>query len=393
MADADVVVIGGGPAGLAAAIVCATHGLPTRLVERQTFPIDKPCGEGLLPNGVAALAHLGVDTNALASCSRSIRGIRYCTSQGRTVEASFKGQPGLGIQRTDLSTALLAHTRTLPSLELVTGRAAVTLEETTKRPLVHVDGATWRPTLVIGADGLYSRTRTSLGMAVERRGHRWGCRQHFSGNPWTDRVEVYFDHGFEVYVTPVACAVNVAVLWDARLVRPPVSRSPVTSLVARVPALARRLDGRTPLDRARAAGPFDVRVRRPWRAGVLLLGDAAGYVDALTGEGVGLALEQAVRLSHAVIPALCHARSDADDADAVMDAETLGAFVQESRARARANRQLTRLLLGLARYPSLVEWSVAALQRNDTLFAHLLEVNMGRRELWQIPLSTRTIGN
>jgi len=377
----DVVVIGGGPAGLAAAIVCATHGLTTMVIERHAFPIDKPCGEGLLPNGVAALARIGIDAAAVSAHGRTIAGVRYFTSQGRTAEASFAGCPGVGIRRSDLSRVLFEHVRTLPGIEAVTGAAAVTLDDS-GRPLVRAAGNVFRPKLVIGADGLQSRTREAVGIAVERRGRRrWGCRQHFDGEPWSDRVEVYFGRGFEVYVTPVAHGVNVAVLWDACVVDMPGGGSPVASLVARVPALARRLEGRAPSDRPRAGGPFDVRVRRPWRAGVLLVGDAAGYVDALTGEGVGLALEQAALLSDSVVPALRRTPPGG-----VVDSDALAECARAARARAQPNRQLTRLLVRLARHPALVERLVAALASSPTLFAHLLDVNMGGRRLWQIPV-------
>lgn len=225
MTEPDVVVIGGGPAGLAAAIVCATHGLTTRVVERHPSPVDKPCGEGLLPNGVAALARIGIEAEAVAAHARAIVGVRYCTAQGRTAEAVFEGRTGLGIRRTDLSRVLFTHARTLPRLEVVTGQAAVAVDDS-GRPLVHVGSTTHRPKLVIGADGLHSRTRDSVGIATEHRGrNRWGCRQHFDGEPWTDHVEVYFARGFEVYVTPVARGVNVAVLWmPASCNRPLVGR-------------------------------------------------------------------------------------------------------------------------------------------------------------------------
>lgn len=382
MIEPDVVVIGGGPAGLAAAIVCAAHGLTITMVERQAFPIDKPCGEGLLPNAVAALACIGIDTASVAAHARAIVGVRYRTPQGRTAEGAFERHPGLGIRRTDLSRVLFAHARKLPGLEVVAGQTASAAIDDSGRPLVRVGGTTHRPKLLIGADGLHSRTRESMGIAVEHRGrHRWGCRQHFATEPWTNHVEVYFERGFEVYVTPVAHGVNLAVLWDARVVHLPAGRSPVASLVAQVPALARRLEGRPPIDRARAGGPFDVRVRQPWRAGVLLIGDAAGYADALTGEGVGLALEQAALLSSTVVPALRRAPDGA-----MVDSAALAQFARASRARSRSNRQLTRLLVQVTRYPALVERIVAALASNGTLFAHLLDVNMGRRELWRVPV-------
>jgi 2-polyprenyl-6-methoxyphenol hydroxylase-like FAD-dependent oxidoreductase len=389
MTEPDVVVIGGGPAGLAAAIVCATHGLATTLIERYAVPISKPCGEGLLPNGVRALDRIGIDVRSLAAHARTIAGIRYHTSQGRTAEASFDGSACLGIRRIDLMRILYAHARALPYLEVICGQVATAAIDG-GRPLVHMGSMTWRPKLAIGADGLLSRTRDAVGVVVKHhRRSRWGCRQHFDGEPWTDRVEVYFERGLEAYVTPLQHGVNVAVLWDARVVRIPTGRSPVTWLIAQAPALERRLVGRTQLDRAQGRGPFDLRVRRPWRAGVLLMGDAAGYFDPLTGEGVGLAFEQAALLSSTVIPAL-----QCTPLGQVIDPMALAQFAQAANRHARPNRQLTNLLLRIARHPAMVEWIVARLAAHPALFAHLLDVNMGHRELWQfspLVLGARTL--
>jgi 2-polyprenyl-6-methoxyphenol hydroxylase-like FAD-dependent oxidoreductase len=380
--DIDVVVIGGGPAGLASAIVCASHGLSTMLVERLAFPIDKACGEGLLPNGLAALGRIGVDAAAIASNARVIAGIRYHTQGGRTAEATFEGR-ALGVRRADLSGILVAHARALPCLDIMAGEVASVAIDAGGRPVVRVAATTLRPKLVIGADGLHSRARSSTGIAVDRIGvRRWGCRQHFDGEPWTDHVEVHFAQGFEVYVTPVARGVNVAVLWDAGKVRMTAHDSPVASLVAHVPLLSRRLAGRVPNDRARARGPFDVRVPRPWRDGVLLVGDAAGYLDPLTGEGVGIAVEQAVLLADTVIPALQRTARGA-----LVNSAALSHFATSARIHSRPNRDLTRLLLRAARRPAFFEAAVSALASNAPLFRHLLDVNMGRRQLWAIPLS------
>jgi flavin-dependent dehydrogenase len=381
----DVVVIGGGPAGLAAAIVCATHGQRTLLVERRSLPVDKACGEGVLPNGVAALERIGIDRKRIIADARVIPGIRYFSPRGRTAAASFGDHPALGVRRVDLSRLLSAHARTRSGLEIITGQAAQTAVDESGRPVVRVGGTTVRPKLIIGADGLHSRTRSSLGITARPgRRTRWGCRQHFDGEPWTRSIEVYFGHGFDFYVTPVTRGVNVAVLWDARAVTMPEGPSPVTALIAKVPALAHRLASLRPADRARAGGPFDVRVRRPWRAGALLLGDAAGYLDPLTGEGVGLALEQAALLRHTVIPALGRTPHGA-----VVASAALAQFTRAIRTQSRPNRRLTRLLLRAARHPALLERIVAALGSHPALFAHLVEVNMGRRNLWSVPMPAR----
>lgn len=381
----DVVVIGGGPAGLGAAIACARHGLAVTLIERHACPIDKPCGEGLLPNGVDALGRLGISPDRLAACGHPIAGIRYYSRKGRMAHATFTGGQGLGLRRLDLSQVLIEQARTYSCLEMLTGTPA-TLEIAGGRPIVMAGNVSFSPRLVVAADGLHSHVRTSLGItSVGGVPRRWGLRQHFGGEPWTDHVEVYFGQGFEAYVTPVAGGVNVALLWEPDRVRTSSRESLLKTLVNQIPALARRLDGRAATDRVKASGPFNVHVPQPWRAGVLLLGDASGYVDALTGEGVGLALAQANILEVAVIPTLL-----ADSSRDLVDADVLAATVGAMRAAAAPNHQLTRILLRISRHAELVERLIGALAADQALFQHCLDVNMGRRKLWRMPAGSLT---
>src|SRR6266478_6988797 len=104
MVMADVVVAGGGPAGLAAAIRSAERGLRTVLLERSASVPDKACGEGLMPGGADELEHLGA--RIPQGQSASFRGIRYLQEDGTVLEGEFGGRPGLGIRRTVLAQAL-----------------------------------------------------------------------------------------------------------------------------------------------------------------------------------------------------------------------------------------------------------------------------------------------
>ncbi len=380
MREPDVVIVGGGPAGLAAAIACARGGVSTVLVERRAFPVDKPCGEGLLPTGVAALERLGVPRAAIDRAGVAIAGVRYCTSRGRMAEGAFDDDRGVGLRRVDLSSLLVAEARRLTSLEIISGAVADVRLAGGERPCVAIGRDRLRPRLVIAADGLSSHVRRSLGIGtIVGRPRRWGVRQHFDGEPWTDYVEVHFGDGIDAYVTPLRDGVNVAVLWDEA--RAGVDRgAPVAAtLVARMPRLAARVAARRPVGRARAAGPFHQRPRERARDGLLFAGDAAGYIDPLTGEGVGLALQQAEVFERCVVPHLQTRESGAVPVD------VLAACLRAGDAASRAHRQLTRLMLRLARHPSLVERVVALVGNNPALFRHCLDVNMGRRSLWAAP--------
>lgn len=376
----DVIVIGAGPAGLAAAIAAARHGVDTLVLERRALPADKACGEGVLPNGVDALARLGVPSEDLARVSAPLNGIRYIARSGRAASSSFPAGAGLGIRRVCLSEALAARARMESTLELRCG-AKVDVQWSPGGPMVAVGKTRWRPRLVIGADGLQSPVRRACQIETDYgRRRRWGVRQHFSGDAWTDHVEVYFGRGFEAYVTPVAGGVNVAWLWKQGLIE---SGSNICRrLLDQLPLLAERLDGRQATDRPQAAGPFRHRPRERARDGVLLMGDAAGYLDPLTGEGVGLALAQAELFEQHVVPLL------RDRRDRVVPASACASYLRAVDAASKSNHDLTRLMLAVSGRPALVERIVGALAADPALFRHCLDANMGRRRLWPLPFAS-----
>ncbi|WP_256829779.1 NAD(P)/FAD-dependent oxidoreductase [Ornithinimicrobium faecis] len=294
--DADVIVVGGGPAGLATALQAVRVGLVALVLEPRRAPIDKACGEGLMPGAVAALADLGV-----AVGGRPFTGIRYVDAH-RSVEARFRGGPGRGVRRTALHAALAAAVeragvevvpRAMSGLTQDDTGVQVELEDPGGGTLPGVMEATEsmestvRARFVVAADGLHSPTRRLVGVEVPRRGtRRFGLRRHLRIAPWSDLVEVHWSPVGEAYVTPVGDReVGVALLgsaggsWQDRL--------------ADFPALADRLAGAEPASDVRGAGPLRQRVRSRRVGRVLLVGDAGGYVDALTGEGIAVGLAQA----------------------------------------------------------------------------------------------------
>ncbi|MEO3861539.1 NAD(P)/FAD-dependent oxidoreductase [Acrocarpospora sp. B8E8] len=271
----DVLVAGGGPAGLATAIRARLAGLTTVVVEPRAGPIDKACGEGLMPTGVEALESLGVIVDGWP-----LRGIRYLNAR-HDVTAGFPGgRKGLGVRRTALHAALAARATSL-GIEVVPGR----IDGVRQFP-GHVEAAGRHARWLVAADGLHSPIRTMAGLSRPVSGtRRYGLRRHYRVEPWTDYVEVHWATGGEAYVTPVAPGlVGVAVLSSVR--------RPYDDHLADFPALTARLTG-TAATRVRGAGPLRQRARARVAGRVLLVGDAAGYVDALTGEGLSLALQSA----------------------------------------------------------------------------------------------------
>ncbi|KAA0118744.1 NAD(P)/FAD-dependent oxidoreductase [Mycolicibacterium sp. P9-22] len=280
----DLLVAGGGPAGLVTAAHAARAGLEVVVVEHRRGPIDKACGEGLMPHSLAHLDRLGVDL--AGHPYRNFYGIRYLDGR-RTAEARFAGGPGRGVRRTVLHDAL-SKVVADAGVQVVRGEVGEVTQDATS-----VSAAGFRARYLAAADGLHSPIRRALGLAApEPQRRRWGIRRHVQIAPWSDCVEVHWGRDTEAYITPVNDdCVGVAILKS--------TRGGFEEHLRQFPALMDRLHD-LPHGNDRAAGPLRQKVHHRTAGRVLLVGDAAGYVDALTGEGMGLAFGAAELLVNCI---------------------------------------------------------------------------------------------
>jgi flavin-dependent dehydrogenase len=333
----DLLVAGGGPAGLATAIYGARAGLEVLVIERRSGIVDKACGEGLMPHAVRQLESLGVQPPG-----RPFDGITY-TDEKRCVTASFRSGSGLGVRRTALHAALL-DAAAAAGVKVLLGEVGEVWQDERS-----VRCGDYRARYLAAADGLHSPIRASLGLACPAVGpRRFGIRRHHAMAPWSDCVEVHWAPDAEAYVTPVADhCIGVAILTSRK--------GRFDDHISAFPQLCERLrEGDHGRDRA--AGPLRQSVRSRTAGRVMLVGDAAGYIDALTGEGLGIALRAAELLVN------CVASDRADDYD------------RRWRRMSRRYRMLTAGILRASARPMVRSRIVPAANRFPDVFARMVNL-------------------
>lgn len=281
----DLLIAGAGPVGLVTAIHAAQAGLEVTVIEPRAGTIDKACGEGLMPEALEHLIRIGIDPPGM-----DFFGIRYISGD-RIAEARFSSRSGRGVRRTALHDSLRQRAKEL-KINFVEGRVEEIVQSSSS-----VEAAGIHSRYLIGADGLHSTVRSQLDLGVvgkNKTRQRYGIRQHFEVTPWSDFVEVYWLDNAEVYVTPVDHrTVGIALLGNALL--------NFEEIISRIPRLAQRLTSAQSASKLRGAGPLRQRVRARSVGRVLLVGDAAGYIDALTGEGMRVGFAEAQAAVSAVV--------------------------------------------------------------------------------------------
>jgi len=347
----DVFVIGGGPAGLATAIAARRRGLSVVVADGAVPPIDKSCGEGLMPEGVEVLHQLGITIPE--DEAYPFRGVRF-VSDGRRAEATFPRGAALGIRRTRLHSVLVDHA----------AASGVHLLWKTAVTGLHPEGALVggelvRARFVVGADGASSRVRSWAkldphGMGAPlKRNRRFGFRRHYRVAPWTDFMELHWGRRCQVYVTPVSREeVGVALISSNPKLR-------LEDALGEFPELSARLDNAEHASGERGAITVTRRLPCVYRGRTVLVGDASGGVDAITGEGICLGFREAALLGD------CLASGD------------LARYQQGHRRLLRRPAFMARLMLFMAKHSHLRQRTMQVFQSSPRSFAGMLAMHVG----------------
>ncbi|HET6411714.1 MAG TPA: FAD-dependent monooxygenase [Anaeromyxobacter sp.] len=359
----DAVVVGGGPAGLAFAAGAAARGLDVVVLERREGDLDKACGEGVLPSGRRFLESLGVLPLVDPAEVSPLRELRWCDPCGLEVALRLPGEGGLGIRRTALAAALRARAETLGA-QVRSGSEVVGHVRAGDRIAARVRGGeTVEARVLVAADGLLSPTRRREGLdAPVGAPPRFGIRRHFGVAPWGEAVEVHFGQGAEAYLTPAGrTRVGLALLFERG------GKVRFEDLLGRFPRLQSKLAGAPTESTVRGVGPLERRARARVADRLVLLGDAAGYLDAVTGDGLSLAFGCAADLAELLPRAL----------SAGADARALGPYEVAWRRRFRAYALWTRLVLLLTRRPGLRRAALRLVAARRPAFERIVAAAVG----------------
>lgn len=350
----DVVVVGGGPAGAAAAAGLARRGAAVVLVEASEHPRPKACAEYASPRIVEELARIGLLPEAWRQTAVPLDGMELHAGghRVRIASADRRGRRSAwGLDRTRFDARLAEH---------ASASGATVLERTKTTGLLHERGRvagvrltrpdgrdeTLRADWVIGADGARSNVARMAGVEARLRvPRRLGLVAHYEPiEGLADHGEMHAAHGWYVGLAPVSGALNVGMALPMDPAGPAEARW--ARAIAGLPAVAERLAGARRIGPIRGAAPIGHRVTRTAGPGWLLVGDAAGFVDPFTGEGIHRAL-----------------RGARAAADAIAAGGDVAARYADERRRAFAAKSaLSWLVQGFLAVPGLLGHAVGRLE-------------------------------
>jgi geranylgeranyl reductase family protein len=375
MRNAQVVIVGGGPAGSSAAYFLARAGVDVVVLDRATFPRDKPCSEYLSPQASRILEAMGALDQIESSGAARLTGMRVHAPNGATIHGEFVGDHGfrgfrdcgLAVRRTILDTILLDRARSAGAKVLEGVRVTDVCRDSARVTGVVTESGEGeariiRSDVVIGADGLRSVIGRRLGLI---RSSRWPRRialvTHYRGvRGITEYGEMHVDReGYLGFADVGNGITNVAVVV-------PVSRAAevaadrtefLESWIAERPRIAEAFAGAERVDPVRATGPFASAARKAWTSGAALVGDAADFFDPFTGEGIYAALRGGEILAAHV------EESIADVARGRTGNDALRAYDRARRSEFSGKWKVERMVGAAVAFPALINRAAKVLSR------------------------------
>ncbi len=346
----DVLILGGGPAGLAAAIAMRQKGIDCLVVEALEPAIDKGCAEGLMPDALGSLRELGL--NITEKHGHRFRGIRFNNLQHR-VHADFPHGVGIGVRRTKLHGLIADRAREAGVAVSWSSRARLL---DSRSALINGKKISFR--YLVGADGQASGVRKWAGLGdVHRESIRFGFRRHYNIAPWSEYVEVHWGSPGQVYVTPIA-ADSVCVVFITR--NPKLAQG---DFLKAFPAVAEKLQGVPTMSTLRGGISANRKLRRVANQSVALIGDASGSPDAITGEGLAVSFRQAASLANAI------------------ERGNLELYNRAHQKIGRLPHAMSWLMLSMDRWPQIQGRAIKTLSTHPDYFQQLLSVHVGAQSL------------
>ena len=370
MANVDVIVVGAGVAGSMTAALLGKQGFQVLLLEQATFPRPKICGEGLMPAGAEILRRYGLLNDLKRLGAQPFFGIGFHLPQGLYLELDFEevkpGARGWVVPRISLDEQLASFAAAQPGVSLCQGFQVRSTE--TSQDQVQVTGRhegkllTHTGRLLIGADG--SRSRFHGNSGIHRRPQRsprfgLGCL-YADLEAAGDRVEVHCSQAGEAYVAPLGeGAARITLLLSGRVKRqgPQLSDYYFENL-KHFPQLVTRLKNPYPQQTVRSTPRVSLEVSRCHARRLLLVGDAAGAVDPVTGQGMTLALKDAETAAGFLGPCLSEDRLSEKD---------LSAYDPLRHRYFSGAVELAELVLFMVQRPWATRHAIRTLDRNPAL--------------------------
>ncbi len=354
-ASTDVLILGGGPAGLAGAIALRQKGIDCLVIEALEPEIDKTCAEGLMPDALSSLRELGL--NITEQQGHRFRGIRF-NNLHHQVHADFPNGTGIGVRRTKLHRLIADRAREAGVAVSWSSRARLL---DSRSALINGKKLSFR--YLVGADGQASDVRQWAGLGqFHRENIRFGFRRHYNIAPWSEYVEVHWGSIGQVYVTPVA-ADSVCVVFITR--NPKLAQG---DFLKAFPAVAEKLHGVPTMSILRGGISANRKLRRVANEFVALIGDASGSPDAITGEGLAVSFRQAISLANAI------------------ERGNLELYNREHQRIGRLPHAMSWLMLSMDRWPHMQSRAIETLSAHPDYFQQLLSVHVGAQTVQRLAM-------